>query len=339
MKNTEQGMGIDPDAFQRDLEAVAEFNGVPFGRVECYWQAESEHVHEMRSQNSGTLLLFRALQSLFLETVELFNAFSTCGSGGPELTFYTRFVPRLVHTFQQLCASELAATHGYPMPAYTILRNTFDHLILISAAMQSLTDFFKIEGSDPHLRLSLNEARKLRVATERDVRKKMTGKESGLSENTITKLRLWDALFDFEVHGAKLSFATAIGWVQGNAPLHVYPKYQVDAVSMYSNRLCEVAWMAHRLLPLLQHSALRFPPDWGANWRMVDGRFEDQVRHFAGQQHEKVGLAIIELVSAKFPFSGNSLYPLEGLGMSAVGMDKPNSRMPETPDNSGASTT
>lgn len=308
-------MSIDPEAFRRDLEAVADEDGVPFGRLKRYRHSECRHIQEMQSQNLGTLLLFRAFQSLFLETPELINTMWTSECAQAQLTFYTRFVPKLLNAFHHLSASELAARHGYPLPAYTILRNAFDHLVLISAAMQGITDFYKIEGSAQGNNLPARDARKLRVDIERYVRRMMTGAESGLTENSIEKLQLWDDLFDLEVHGANLSFSTAIGWIQGNEPLHIHPEYQPVAVSLYANRLCEVAWMAHRLLPLLQHSALEFPQKWADNWRIVDGHFEDRLRSFAEQQVEKVSLAVIDLVKAKFPFSASSRYPLEGQGM------------------------
>jgi len=306
---------IDPEAFQKDLESISNCHGIPFGRLEEYWQAETDHVYSMRSSNAGTLLLIRAFQSMFLEAVELTNVNSIQSTASPSLPFFTRFLPKFVHVFHQLCASELAATHGYPLPAYTILRNVFDQLVLLAASMLRLTDLNKADGYDPNIEYSPNSAKTLGIKNERAVRRKMLGKESGLSNETVNHLKIWDALFDFEVHGARLSLTTAIDWINGNGALQVYPHYNSSSVTTYSNRVCEICWMAHRLLPLIQHSALHFPAEWKAKWRLLDSRFEDQVRHFANEQVDKVGLGIIELVMMKFPFNESTLYPLEGLSV------------------------
>jgi len=303
-------MSIDPEAFQRDLETVAMYDGELLGRVNRYWHSELEYVNDIRQHFFGTLLLFHSFQSLFLETVALLNQQQECKF---PLPFYMRFVPKLVHTFHQLCASELIATHGYPMPAYTLLRNTFDQIILISAALQGITDFFKIEGSNPPHSFSMSESKKIRKQNEYQIRRMMTGSTSGLSKETIERIKLWDSLFDLETHGAHLSLGLEMNWIQGReAALHVHPKFNTQPAAMYINRLSEVAWMCHRLIPMLQNSSYMFPETWSSKWNVVDTSFRDQVSHFANQQREQVGSAIIELVSKKFPFSAHTTYPLEG---------------------------
>jgi len=306
---------LEPGAFTRDVESVADFEGTPFGRLELYWEAESRHVEEMRYWQAGPIMVARASLCLYLETVEHLNRGADAVPPDTKLTFYSRFVPKLLTCFHQLCGADLLATHGYPLQAYAQLRNTFEHLLLISAAMQGLSDFFQLEGYDISEPYDVQKARKKRLKCQREVREAMAGSKSGLSPKSIEDLRLWIDLFNLEVHGSKLSFTAAIGWIQGNEPLTVYPKYQQLPATMYGNRVCEVAWMAHRLLPLLQHSAMRFSDEWDDKWRALDRRFRDIVRHSADQQELKVGLAVIELLETKFPFSESTLYPLEGLEM------------------------
>jgi len=178
--------------------------------------------------------------------------------------------------------------------------------------MHGLSDFFKLEGYEIDKPYDMNEARKLRLKEEKAVREQMIGKKSGLSENTLHNLKLWNDLFDLEVHGSKFSLGTAMGWIQGNEPLPVYPEYNAMTSTMFANRVCEIAWIAHRVLPLLQHSAMMFPAEWEKKWKMLDFWFEEMIRFLAAQQDIKLGTAILELVLAKFPFSAKSRYPLEG---------------------------
>lgn len=165
MKDSIQNLDAerDKEAFLRDIESISEYNGIPFCRLEMYWESESKHLQIMRSQNGEALMLFRAFQCHFLEVPELLKTMWTSTCSQIILPFYKRnFIPNLLSAFRQLCASELAATHGYPMPAYTILRNVFDQLILISAAMQGITDFYKIEGCQLKKQLTEKESKKLR---------------------------------------------------------------------------------------------------------------------------------------------------------------------------------
>lgn len=74
-----------------------------------------------------------------------------------------------------------------------------------------------------------------------------------------------------------------------------------------------MTWMAHRLLPLLQHSSLQLSEEWRKKWTVLDRCFLDTVQHFSNQQELKLSQAVIELVSKKFPFDASTLYPLEGI--------------------------
>jgi hypothetical protein len=66
-----------------------------------------------------------------------------------------------------LCATERVATRGYPYHGYTLLRNLFDNLILSSAALQNIADFYSIEGLDPAERsINPKATRNLRKETE-----------------------------------------------------------------------------------------------------------------------------------------------------------------------------
>jgi len=194
----------------------------------------------------------------------------------------------------------LANRTSVPYHGYTLLRNVFDNLVLTSAALQKITDFHSIEGIDPSKPFDPYSVRKLRKATEYAVRPKMTGDQSGLSKSTIDELVQWDALFDYETHGARLSMSHSVGWLNGTDPLPVLPTFNKPAFTMFMNRFCEVGWMAHRLVPLVQPPSVPLSDTWRNNWRIIDESFEIIVDGLTKELGKKIGGAIVEFVKAKF---------------------------------------
>ncbi len=138
----------------------------------------------------------------------------------------------------------------------------------------------------------------------------MTGSDSGLTQDTKDELLKWDALFDFEVHGARLSLAAAQGWMKGLEPLPVLPRFDEMQFAMFLNRYCEVGWMVHRLTPALQPPGVLLPEAWTDKWRILDDSFELTVNSLTAQMGKRIGGAIVELVKAKFPFNEQSAFPL-----------------------------
>lgn len=302
-------MAISPEDFVKRLDAISEHEGIPYGRAHLLFDKEQEHEQAIH-QYKGYLALSDAFKCFFLETVELNNTFSRTRVTGPLSEFYGIFVPRLVHGFQSLCGAERIAIRGYPYHAYTLLRNTFDNLVLTSAALQKVADFYSIEGVVPGEAVDIEVVKKLRKETEFAVRRKMTGRDSGLTEETREELSKWDALFDFEVHGARLSLAGAQGWMKGQEPLPVLPRFNAMQFAMFMNRYCEVGWMAHRLMPAIQPPGELLPAAWLEKWRTLDDSFEHAVYSLTRQLGKKIGAAIVEFVKAKFPFNERSTFPL-----------------------------
>lgn len=193
------------------------------------------------------------------------------------------------------------------MPAYTVLRNIFDNLILFSAALQKFTDFYSIEGVEPDIPpIDIASVNRLRKRTEHTVRLKMTGDESNLTPETRDELKKWDMTFDWEVHGARLSLVAAEEWLRGNEPLAVLPRLIEREFAMFMNRYCEVGWMTHRLIPSLQFPGAPLSGAWKEKWRILDKSFEEVAKAFAEDGEKPIGAAIIELVKTKFPFNEHS---------------------------------
>lgn len=300
---------MSPGEFQKRLDAISEHNGVPYGRAHSLFDSEEEYSHAAL-QYKGYLALTDGFKCLYLETVETLNTECRPKITAPLSEHYAIFVPRVAHSFQSLCGAERVALCGYPLHAYTLLRNTFDNVVLTSAAVQKITDFYSIEGVGPGKAPDLASIRKIRKKAEFEVRAKMTGDQSGLSTTTIAELAKWDALFDMEVHGARLSLAWAQDWMKGKAPLPVLPAFVEQQFSMFVNRYCEIGWMVLRLLPLIQPQQAPFPPPWQEKWKILDDSFEIMVSSLTEQCGKPIGAAIVELVKAKFPFDERTAFTL-----------------------------
>lgn len=297
------------EEFVKQLDAISEHGGVPYGRAYLLFDEEEKHSQAVLKYK-GYLALSDAFKCFFLETVEFVNTYCRPKVTTPLSEFYGLFVTRLVHSFKSLCGAERLAIRGYPYHAYTLLRNTFDNLVLTSAALQKITDFYSIEGIDPGKPLDPNAARKLRKATEYRVRRQMVGNQSGLTQVTIDELSRWDTLFDYEVHGAQLSMVAVQGWLKGTAPLPVLPVFEETPFVMFVNRFCEIGWMAHKLFPLVQPPEAPLPEAWKNKCRVMDNCFEYAVDSLTKELGKKIGAAIVEFVKAKFPFNELSTFPL-----------------------------
>ena len=226
---------LSPEEFVKRLDAISESDGVPYGRAHLLYDEEQKHQQAVL-QYKGYLALSDAFKCFFLETVELVNTVCRPKVMAP-LSGLRNIRPASCSWFPVIMRGGASPICGYPYHAFTLLRNTFDNLVLTSAALQKVTHFYSIEGVTPGKPLDISAVKKLRKDTEFEVRRKMTGKDSGLTQETRDELAKWDALFDFEVHGALLSLGGAQGWMKGQEPLPVFASVRGNAVRNVSESL------------------------------------------------------------------------------------------------------
>ena len=138
---------MSPEEFIRRLQDISISGGIPYGRTRLIAEEEQKYNSKVL-QYKGHFALSNAFKCFFLETVELVNTHCRPQITAPVPGFYGLFVPRMANAFQSLCGAERIAILGYPLLAYTVLRNIFDNLILSSASLQKVTDFHSIEGVD-----------------------------------------------------------------------------------------------------------------------------------------------------------------------------------------------
>lgn len=302
--------------FEERLRATFTEDGVPFKRAHVLFDTEKEYGMSVLKLR-GYLALSDAFKCMFLESIELVNTHIPQQIKANLSEHYPQFVPRLVSAFHYACGAERAALRGYPLPAYTTLRNVFDSTVLISAAMQGLTNFYLVEGLDENGKFVGGEqdfdpakSKRARMDNEWKVRKLMTGKDSGLRPTTIEHLKKLDELYDWEVHGARLSLANTMDYMKGNGPLSVLPTYRDMSFALFMNRYCEVCWTIHRLLPLIQPPNTSMPDTWVQKWMTLDDSFELTVRALSTDCGKGVGDSYADFVCTKFPFNAGSTFPI-----------------------------
>lgn len=300
---------MSPEDFVSRLEDISKSVHGLYGRLGVLDNAQQEHKQEVNKLR-GFVALSSAFKCFFQETVELINTECRPKIQGQMSEFYALFVPRLVHAFQSLCGAEVLATTGYPYLAFTLLRNVYDNTILTSAALQKITDFYSIEGVEPGKPFDPKSVMALRKKTEYETCKKMTGTLSGLAQKIVEQIIKIDTLYDYEVHGGRLTMTQSMGWMKGVEPLSIMPKYTDQQFSMFMNRFCEVGWMVHRLIPTMQPTGILITGDWAEKWKVIDESFYLTVVSLTAQFGKPVGDAVVELVNVKFPLAADSAFPL-----------------------------
>jgi hypothetical protein len=294
--------------FVKKLDAISERDGILYGRARLISDAEQKHQRAIL-QYTVYLALSDAFKCFFLETVELLNP-AHRPKVGSHSELHEIFVTRLIHSFKSLCGADRIAVCGYTYQAYTLLQDIFNDLVLSSAALQKITDFYSVDGVIPGKSIDIAQVKGLRERAEFDVCQKMTGEESGLTEQTQEELSNWDALFHSEVHGVNLSLAAALGFLKGAELQPALPRFDAVQFAMFVNRYFEVCWMAHRLIPALQQPDMPLSQAWMDKWDVLDNALGMTVQALTVQQGNKIGAAIVELVKTKFPFNARSDFPL-----------------------------
>ncbi|HXS51747.1 MAG TPA: hypothetical protein VN782_04375 [Usitatibacter sp.] len=294
------------DKYMERLRLMSQFEGRDYGRLRILEQAQ-EDFRDRATALRGFTAISAAFKCFFLETVELLNSEIRPRIKSAVSPEYAMFLPRLCSHFFTLCGAERCAMGGYPLEGYTILRNVFDGAVMTAAAAMRISDFYAIEGLAAQEPFDPGKVRTRRKKEEFRVRALMTGKDSGLSALTLEELAKWDALFDMEIHGAGLSKAKAMNWMRGKGPLPVVPTYLERDFSMFINRYCEIAWVIHRLIPMIQPPGILFDSFWREKWQRLDESLEQAVASLTQDLGKKIGAAVVELVKTKFAFTAESV--------------------------------
>lgn len=305
---------LSPADFEKRLRSITEQCGD--GTIGMLHRAEAAHMDGVNQKLSGFVALSNAFAATSLDTFQRLNTEAIGKVKTPLSEHYPLLLPRLLHACTVVRASFVTASSGYPMQAYTSLRNTFDDNVMTSAAVQKITTFYDIEGLDLGHQPKAGEEPDMKAVGARrrknefEVAKVMQGEASGLSDVARADLRKLNFLFDFETHGARLSLARAMNWMKGAGTLDLAPEFDAARFAMFMNRYCEVAWMTHRMLPLLQPPEAPLSEQWRNRWSALDESFQLTVEALSEGGKKTVGKSLVEFVTSKFPFDAGNTFPL-----------------------------
>lgn len=296
---------LDVAQFIQRLEAMTSA-----ANVDSITLAERQFVTQAKKFR-GTLTVSNAFRSFFISTIDALNDL-----WGPHISnsslplewheLHTWLLPRLAHNFRWLCGAEQQAFAGYPYPAFAQVRNIFDSAVITSGVLQKFASYRDAEGITPGTPVDPDAIWRKRIATERTIFDRMTGKASGLDVTIANELQIVDRMFDWETHGQRLSATESIDWLNRKGPLHFLPQFDDSSFAPFMNRYLETMWMVHRLLPFVRPPDGPLPLDWRNNWTVLDESLETCAFSLTAQFDKPIGRAIVEFVKAKFPFDATS---------------------------------
>ena len=305
------------EEWQERLERVFLQDGIIGGHLIPVLDAESECGKFVASHFHGQLVLSDSFQAFFIDTLRLAEARYRESSLYHALQWYAYLLLLELSNFRTIRAAEILFVHGRAGLGYGLLRDLKDRAMLLGAVGNHYTTLMAISGTDGGTGQSndflarMGTLKKRRKKTEAQALSMMTGPKSGLSPDITRCLRKWGEFFHLEVHGSRItSILEDAGWRTGEELLPILPKPNMDSLANYMNRFCEVSWMVLRSFPLLQLKPQDFGIEWAEKWRILDESFlvmADELRKLG----KEIGAAIMELVSKKFAFGPDAVYPPE----------------------------
>lgn len=281
---------------------------IPYARMFSLIDIEDAHGTHVAGRFLGFYSLGDGFKCFFFDTIDRLNELAPRAPRALP-SDYPLFVARLVLAMRLLRSTEVAAMRGYPLQGYASLRNAMESLVLISGALQGVSDFHGIEGVKEGEERDFDLIYTERMKTEKMIFDWAWGDTSRLSEQVKREIISWRRSFNFETHGSRFSLAATKGWLEGREPLSVVPRFDGKDFSIYMNSYVQVAWMAHRLLPFLQPPELPLSEEWRGRWGEIDGYFRHFVESTSVDLGRKIGEAFSEFVTSKFPFQATNTFP------------------------------
>ncbi|HVR57228.1 MAG TPA: hypothetical protein VMT72_10415 [Pseudolabrys sp.] len=217
--------------------------------------------------------------------------------------------------FRSVRASDVAASHAYPLQGYIIQRSIKDQTFILCGAANNMADFATLFGrkglpeDKPWTDADNEKAIKNRRTIENQIREKIIGSKSGLKPETIKLLIKVDQMFNTEAHrGLFTLFGEA-------HKLLIEHKLDVSLVGppnkisdpMFVNRATETNWMIHRLVPYMRRKDTPVDETWTKNWKLLDDHFRWMVEGL-GAIGKEIAPAYLEMIDAKFKFDASTYY-------------------------------
>lgn len=273
---------------------------------------EEEEAYEQFAARSfaGHRVLNQSFLAFFHETLQRADSSRDVLDG----TWYVPLLVYYANIFSRFRAAEVIFLHGYPLDAFSLLRDLKDRAIYLAAVISKKTSLRRVLGipeggvdaSQDYWQVAERLAKR-RKSTQLAAWHSIAGKGSGLPQNVQEDLRRWTRMFNDEVHGSwhMFTFESEI-WNEGG-PLPLGPHKALASMVLYLNRFSEVGWCAHRALPFLQPPGDGFEASWRKKWELLDEYFRAFLQSLVDQEKEMIP-SIIRLVDEKFAFGVSLRY-------------------------------
>lgn len=264
---------------------------------------ESQIFEYMLERFSGYVRLMDAFLDFYIETLQ--------NVATRERSKWTTMISVLsgihIPTFWRFRASYLIFWDGYFIDAVSLLRAILENVLQISALKHEIITLDEVFGklkSEDSKNLSEEEAYKLIrkniKKSDTKVYSQLIGKNSGLSANAIKDLETFFRLLHNAVHKSKLNFLWFWGpWSRCERGFPIFPKYNEDTATLYTNSSMFIGWMVTRTFPLLQINPKEFPKNWHSKYQVLDESFKEAVANFP----KRLGHSVEELIAKKFNFN------------------------------------
>jgi len=260
---------------------------------------------KVTTEMAGHVALMDAWQAFYAQTLHL--ALSSMPKGEDPVSYWGAILTEHLTAFRDFRAAEVIFRAGYPLAGFRILRDLKNRALFMAAIVGGETTWSALQGHGEG-RTTPDDLRKARIREERRVLSLMIREDSGLGETSIEWLRRWEDLFNKEVHGSKLSWVGILDpWISGT-PHTLGPQFEALAVSAYTNRASEVAWMWLRVLPYLQPKPEAYGRDWKTKWLILDDSFDFMETGLRESGKKEIVDAYSVLMRTKFDFDPGTAY-------------------------------
>ena len=302
---------MDLAEWQKRLEDNFSVNGVIGGHLLEIFDLENACGQFFTNRFYGQSVAINSFQSFFVETVKKALRWVSENDWPKDSPHYSMILLYYVVMFRSFRACENLLLKGYPLDAYALLRDLKDRAIFLAAIAHNITTLPSIHAFAVTKEIPIEEFKKISILRQKEERRVlglMIRKKSGMPNEILKELEIWEQLFNLEIHGSTLSFYTELAdWIKGNSPLSIGPTPNEKSIAMYMNRVVEIAWLIVRLFPYLQPVENAFGEEWGKRQKILDESLRLMEERLS-QGGKKIGEAFIHFVDQKFSFSEPFFY-------------------------------
>lgn len=298
------------EELQKELIEAFTTDGVIGKKILSLIEREKTYGEFVENEFRGYSILSHSFLEFYANSMEFAASVWRDKKKRPTPPTYSETLLWHMGNFRNLRAIDILFRSGYPMDGFARLRILKESALYLAAMLIGITTYEKISGWDGIMQngktlveKDMSAIRKKRKKEEMRVLNLMIRKGSGLPTEHLDNLKFWEGLFNEEVHGARLTQHFEHGpAVKGEETITIAPKPHQRSIAMFINRFCEICWMLHRTLPILQLKRNPFDEDWQYKWKLLDNNFKATLEEGLIKHGKKLGDSLKLLMNVKFAF-------------------------------------